>query len=80
MNLNSTKEALGVNTSIEFTTCNPRVHQDFVNEGELIHDSSHFLVDLVNDGIRLLVYAGTADFICNFIVCKPLDVRFHFGN
>ena len=30
-----------------------------------MHDTSLLLPDLIEDGLRLLVYAGEADFMCN---------------
>lgn len=34
-------------------------------KGDSMHDTSLLLPDLIEDGLRLLVYAGEADFMCN---------------
>jgi len=60
MNMPSTKAALGVDPDREFTSCNTNVQRDFVLQGDGMHNSAILLPDLVNDGIRLLVYAGNA--------------------
>lgn len=40
-----------------------------------MHNAGALLVDLVNDGVRVLLYAGMADAIVNFIGCsRVLDV------
>ena len=37
-----------------------------------MHNSALLLMDLVNDGVRLLVYAGNADYMCNYMVSYVL--------
>ncbi len=34
-----------------------------------MHNSAALLPELLEDGMRLLVYAGNADAMCNFMVC-----------
>jgi len=52
------KKELGANPAITFTSISPNVSQDFLASGDLMHYSAGLLTDLVNDGVRLLVYAG----------------------
>ncbi|KAJ2929431.1 hypothetical protein H1R20_g7659, partial [Candolleomyces eurysporus] len=61
------KATLGVDPEREFASCNMEVNQAFVANGDGAHNSAALLPDLVNDGVRLLVYAGNADMMCNFI-------------
>jgi cathepsin A (carboxypeptidase C) len=68
MNTDSNKRALGVNPDLKFQSCNMEVNQAFMFQGDGMHNSGALLPELVNDGIRLLVYAGNADAMCNFIV------------
>ncbi|KAJ4486154.1 carboxypeptidase C [Lentinula aciculospora] len=81
MNDPKNKVALGVNPSIEFKACNMEVNQAFAKQGDGAHNSAILLPDLINDGIRLLVYAGNADMMCNFIGnerwVEELDTKFH---
>ncbi|KZS93183.1 peptidase S10, serine carboxypeptidase [Sistotremastrum niveocremeum HHB9708] len=67
LNTPEIKKELGVNPSIEFQSCNMNVNQAFMAQGDGMHNSAALLPDLLADGIRLLVYAGNADFMCNFI-------------
>ena len=30
-------------------------------------DFSHYVADMLNDGVRALIYAGDVDFICNYL-------------
>ena len=43
-----------------FETCNMGFNQGFASQGDGMRNSALLLTDLVNEGIRLLVYAGTA--------------------
>jgi len=67
MNLPDVKKAVGANPEREFASCNMDVNQAFALQGDGMHNSAALLPDLLADGIRLLVYAGNADFMCNFI-------------
>ena len=68
MNDDSNKKALGVDPSRSFESCNMQINQAFLMQGDGMHNSAILLPDLINDGVRLLVYAGNADYMCNFIV------------
>ena len=72
MNDPANKRALGVNPDIDFQSCNMQVNQAFMMQGDGMHNSALLLTDLVNDGVRLLVYAGNADYMCNYMVSYVL--------
>jgi len=67
MNDPSVKAALGVNTALTFESCNMEVNQAFSFQGDGARNSAKLLTELVNEGIRLLVYAGNADSMCNYL-------------
>ncbi|KAH0584572.1 hypothetical protein H2248_010105 [Termitomyces sp. 'cryptogamus'] len=67
MNNPKNKAALGVNPDQTFASCNMEVNRAFTMQGDGMHNSARLLPELVNDGVRLLVYAGNADMMCNFI-------------
>lgn len=71
MNDPENKKALGVDPSRDFESCNMQVNQAFLMAGDGMHNSALMLPELIEDGIRLLVYAGEADYMCNFIVSPP---------
>lgn len=60
LNEPSHKAELGANPSRKFESCNMAINQAFQMQGDSMHDSSALLPDLINDGVRLLVYAGNA--------------------
>ena len=60
MNDAKIQKELGVNPSLTFQSCNTRVNQDFTLQADGMRNSALLLTDLVNEGIRLLVYAGNA--------------------
>jgi len=67
MNMPSTKKAYGVPASLEFKSCNMEINQGFMMQGDSTHNSAEVLPQLIADGVRVLVYAGEADFMCNAI-------------
>lgn len=75
------KVALGVNPEQSFTSCNTQVNQAFALQGDGMHNSAILLPELVNDGVRLLVYAGNADMMCNYMGnerwLEQLDTKFY---
>jgi cathepsin A (carboxypeptidase C) len=60
MNDPKVKAALGANPSRTFESCNMGVNQAFMYQGDGMHNSALLLPELINDGVRLLVYAGNA--------------------
>ena len=68
MNKPENKLAVGADPERNFESCNMQVNQAFLFQGDGSRNSALLLTDLVNDGVRLLVYAGNADYMCNFIV------------
>lgn len=58
LNDKNVKKELGANPAINFTSVSGKVGRDFLASGDLMHYSAGLLTDLVNNGIRLLVYAG----------------------
>ncbi|KAK7060124.1 hypothetical protein VNI00_000888 [Paramarasmius palmivorus] len=82
MNTPTNKAALGVPPERNYTAINMRVYHDFMAIGEMAFDHASLLTDLVNDGVRLLVYVGDTDAICtNFIgqhrYVEALNTKFH---
>ncbi|KAF8586261.1 alpha/beta-hydrolase [Ramaria rubella] len=61
------KKELGATASPDFRSCNTDVNVGFTMQGDAMHNAAALLPPLLEDGIRLLVYAGNADFMCNFI-------------
>ncbi|KAJ7596014.1 carboxypeptidase C [Mycena floridula] len=67
MNDPQNKVALGVPPNREFQSCNMDVNQAFAMQGDGMHNSAALLPELVEAGVRLLVYAGNADMMCNYL-------------
>ena len=66
MNDEKNKKAVGANPAVDFESCNMQVNQAFTMQGDSMHNSALLLTDLVNDGIRLLIYAGNADYMVRY--------------
>jgi len=60
LNEPSNKAALGVNPSRTFESCNMQVNQAFTISGDGMRNTALLLPELVDAGVRLLVYAGNA--------------------
>ncbi|KAG8739484.1 hypothetical protein FRC10_005580 [Ceratobasidium sp. 414] len=67
LNNDKVKAQLGAVASREFKSCNMQVNQAFMMQGDGMHNAAALLPDLIEDGVRLLIYAGNADFMCNAI-------------
>jgi len=67
LNRPEVKKALGVPKELQFESCNMRVNQAFMLQGDGMHNSAELLSPLLEDGIRVLVYAGEFDFMCQFM-------------
>ncbi|WFD46690.1 carboxypeptidase C [Malassezia furfur] len=67
MNKPDIKKQLGVPSSVEFQSCNMQLNQQFMMQGDSMVNSAALLSPLLEDGIRVLIYAGEADFMCNAI-------------
>ena len=79
MNDQKHMKALGVDPSRKFQSCNMQVNQAFAMQGDGAHNSAALLPDLVEDGVRLLVYAGNADMMCNFMVRDSVVLGLEYG-
>ena len=60
MNGEDVKRALGVDPTLTFEACKADVSEDFALQADAMQNSALLLTDLVNEGVRLLVYAGNA--------------------
>ncbi|KAG6329898.1 hypothetical protein ID866_9192 [Astraeus odoratus] len=67
MNKPSVKAVLGVSPYRVYKTCNTNVNLEFVLQGDSARNTPALLPELVNSGIRLLVYAGNTDMLCNYM-------------
>ncbi|EGO03578.1 hypothetical protein SERLA73DRAFT_175099 [Serpula lacrymans var. lacrymans S7.3] len=67
MNDPEVKAALGVNPQRSFESCNMAVNQAFLFQGDGVRNTVSLIPEMINDGIRLLVYAGNADMMCNYM-------------
>ena len=66
LNLESTKEKLHVSMkSNKWVTCNNDVNGKF--RADFVRDYAQDVADLLNNDIRVLIYAGDVDFICNYL-------------
>ena len=75
MNLPETQVALGVNANINYTTVSMDVHAAFGLTGANSRSRAALLPELIEDGVRLLVYVGDADMSCNYIVSTRQTFR-----
>ncbi|KAJ7035925.1 serine carboxypeptidase, partial [Mycena alexandri] len=68
MNRPQVRAALGVDPRApEFAECNLNLLVEFMTQGDGMRDTKSLVTELVDEGIRLLVYAGNTDMACNYI-------------
>merc|ERR1712125_216950 len=65
LNKQSVQQALGV--SKKWGSCNMAVNLLFVTAGDWMINYHTLLPDLLADGIKVLIYAGDCDYICNWL-------------
>eukprot|EP01063_Lacrimia_lanifica_P013415 TRINITY_DN2005_c0_g2_i5.p1 TRINITY_DN2005_c0_g2~~TRINITY_DN2005_c0_g2_i5.p1 ORF type:complete len:450 (+),score=220.19 TRINITY_DN2005_c0_g2_i5:49-1398(+) len=63
MNLQSTQEQIGV--SKEWETCNYQVNGDF--SADWMHNYQQVVPPMLEGGVRVLIYSGDLDFVCNWL-------------
>jgi|TARA_B110000003_G_scaffold14703_1_gene14405 carboxypeptidase C (cathepsin A) len=63
LNRKDVQEAFGVSKKWEM--CDASVHQDMM--GDWMHDYEILIPDMIEAGIRVMIYAGEDDFICNWL-------------
>jgi carboxypeptidase C (cathepsin A) len=64
LNQPSVRKALGVGDR-EWESCNMEVHSDFM--GDWGHNYDVVLPELLSAGVRVMIYVGDQDFICNWV-------------
>ena len=76
LNNKTTREILGVDSSVgKFQLSNLDVKSLFWVQGDHTHQTYQYVAELLNRGIRVLIYAGTYDWICNWVsVSRDLPV------
>lgn len=60
MNTPKVKASLGVDPERSFRSFNMDMNREFNMRGEGVHNAAKLLPELINGGVRLLVYAGKA--------------------
>ncbi|CAG8565466.1 9225_t:CDS:2 [Cetraspora pellucida] len=64
------KTELGVNSSFVFQPSNFNITDNFFNSGDAIRRFDIYIPPLLENNIRVLVYAGDADVTCNWFGCE----------
>ncbi|KAH7341395.1 Alpha/Beta hydrolase protein [Rhizoctonia solani] len=68
LDLPETRKALGVHPSIgNYTGCSADVGTRFSASLDHFHSNQWYIAGLLERGIRVLIYAGTYDWICNWV-------------
>ncbi|KAJ3028569.1 UNVERIFIED_CONTAM: hypothetical protein HDU68_001368 [Siphonaria sp. JEL0065] len=59
------QQELGVD--VEYKGCNMEVNQRFMMAGDWMRPYVNLVPEIISEGVHVLVYAGDADFICNYM-------------
>lgn len=59
------KKALGAKPFLSWKICSMKVNEAFI--GDFMRDYAPLVPPMLQDGIRVLLYAGRDDFICNYL-------------
>ncbi|KAJ9070838.1 hypothetical protein DSO57_1003303 [Entomophthora muscae] len=63
----SLREELGAANPKDFKACSGKVGKRFYKSGDQMYPLVEKIPQLLSSGIRVLIYAGDADFICNWL-------------
>ncbi|KAI8325511.1 peptidase S10, serine carboxypeptidase, partial [Martensiomyces pterosporus] len=61
---------LGVRINTDFALCSKQVQKAFIDSGDQLVDTSAWIPQVLGAGVRVLVYAGDADLVCNWMGVK----------
>ncbi|KAF7724968.1 hypothetical protein EC973_000549 [Apophysomyces ossiformis] len=61
------KKAVGAKPDIAYESCNMQINFKFQMAGDWMRPYVRNVPPLLEDGVRVLIYAGDADFICNWM-------------
>ena len=69
LNKPETRELLGVDPAVgNYSTCSNTVGRAFWgNQDEWSHYAQHYVAELLERGVKVLVYVGTYDLVCNWV-------------
>lgn len=67
LNRPEVKHALGVSSSMNFELCSNTVNSHFQYTGDWMRPYVYQLATLLDNGIRVLAFAGDSDFMCNWM-------------
>ena len=67
MNKEWVKKAIGVDEERNYSTISWDVNTAFWLSGDPLYQNSHYVAELLERGIRVLIYAGTYDWIANWV-------------
>ncbi|KAI9344316.1 Alpha/Beta hydrolase protein [Obelidium mucronatum] len=65
LNRADVQQELGVD--VEYKGCNMEVNQRFMFAGDWMRPYVNLVPGIIDEGVHVLVYAGDADFICNYM-------------
>ncbi|KAG5645267.1 hypothetical protein DXG03_006569 [Asterophora parasitica] len=71
LDLPSTRALLGVESSAPFSACSDAVGESFAAHlDKWAHPTQYYVAGLLDRGVRVLIYAGTYDWQCNWVANK----------
>ncbi|KAI8904851.1 Alpha/Beta hydrolase protein [Gorgonomyces haynaldii] len=65
LNIPEIQEQLGVD--VQYEGCKKDVNMNFLLAGDWMHPYVEYIAPLLEEGVKVLIYAGDADYICNWI-------------
>ncbi|KAI8328638.1 Alpha/Beta hydrolase protein [Chlamydoabsidia padenii] len=67
LNRDDVKKAVGANIDGKYESCNMQINFRFNLAGDWMRPYVNELPPLLEDGVRVLIYSGDADYICNWM-------------
>lgn len=68
LNRDWVREKIGVDAGAgNYSFVSMQTNQAFWKAGDPFHQNQHYVAELLERGMRVLIYAGTYDFLCNWV-------------
>ncbi|TDL20451.1 alpha/beta-hydrolase [Rickenella mellea] len=80
LNQPSVRSTLGVDSSFgNFSGAAIDLQMAFIRNGDMFHQNQPYIAELLERGLKVLIYAGSYDFICNWIGVERWTVNMEWS-
>ena len=64
---------------MNFSLTNDKLSETFLLNGDALHQNDLYVAELLEQGVKTLIYAGTNDFTCNWVGNEKWTLNMHWS-